>query len=142
MSATEAFLRVRLGAKDAHYGGNLVAGAKVLELFGDIATELAIRHDGDEGLLRAYENVEFVAPVHAGDYLEVRGRIVSAGRTSRRCQFEAYKVITVRPDVSSSAAEVLSEPVLVCRATGTTVVQKHLQRLGAVLSDAADSGSF
>jgi 3-aminobutyryl-CoA ammonia-lyase len=133
MTVTEAFLRVRLGAKDAHYGGELVAGARVLELFGDLATELAIRHDGDEGLLRAYENIEMLAPVHAGDFLEARGRIVSVGRTSRRCEFEAYKVIAARPDLSSSAAEILPEPVLVCRATGTTVVLQHLQRSGVAV---------
>jgi 3-aminobutyryl-CoA ammonia-lyase len=133
VTVTEAFLRVRMGAKDAHYGGDLVAGARVLELFGDLATELAIRHDGDEGLLRAYENVEMLAPVHAGDFLEARGRIVSVGRTSRRCEFEAYKVIAARPDLSSSAAEIPPEPVLVCRATGTTVVLEQLQRSGVAV---------
>ena len=138
MTVTEAFLRVRLGARDAHYGGDLVAGARVLELFGDLATELAIRHDGDEGLLRAYESVEMLAPVHAGDFLEARGRIVSVGRTSRRCEFEAQKVIAARPDLSSSAAEILPVPVLVCRATGTTVVQAHLQRPVAAVSRPAD----
>lgn len=135
MTVPEAFLRVRLGAGDAHYGGDLVAGARVLDLFGDLATELAIRHDGDEGLLRAYETVEMLAPVHAGDFLEARGWIVSVGRTSRRCEFEAYKVIAARPDLSSSAAEILPEPVLVCRATGTTVVQEHLQRPEVIAQD-------
>jgi 3-aminobutyryl-CoA ammonia-lyase len=130
MSVAEAFLRTRIGHEDVHYLGDLVAGAKVLEMFGDAATELAIRHDGDEGLLRAYESVEFLAPVHPGDFLEVRGRIVATGKTSRRCELEAYKVIVARPDVSDSAGEVLSEPVLVCRATATTVVGKHLQRSG------------
>jgi len=124
----EAFIRVRMGQEDAHYGGNLVAGARVLEIFGDLVTELAIRQDGDEGLFRAYETIEFLAPVHAGDFIEARGRIVSVGNTSRRCEFEAHKVITVRPDVSDSAADVLDEPVLVCRAIGTTVVTADHQR--------------
>lgn len=125
----EATLRVRMSAHDAHYGGNLVDGARMLGLFGDVATELLIRNDGDEGLFRAYESVEFLAPVRAGDYIEVVGRIVEVGNTSRKMSFEAWKVITARPDVNDSAAEMLPEPVLVCRAIGTCVVPKDKQRL-------------
>jgi 3-aminobutyryl-CoA ammonia-lyase len=122
-------IRLRMSQADAHYGGNLVEGARTLELFGDVATELLVRHDGDEGLFRAYEAVEFLAPVRAGDYLEVEGEIVKAGTTSRTMRFEARKVIAARPDLSDSAAEVLSTPVVVCRATGTCVVPKDKQRL-------------
>ena len=128
MALPEAFIRRRMGSEDAHYGGELVAGATMLEIFGDLITELAIKQDGDEGLFRAYESVEFLAPVHAGDFIEARGKIVSVGNTSRKCEFEAWKVITVRPDISDSAAEMLPEPVLVCKATGTTVVTKENQR--------------
>jgi 3-aminobutyryl-CoA ammonia-lyase len=125
----EAVLRVRMSARDAHYGGNLVAGARMLELFGDLITELAIRQDGDEGLFRSYDEVEFLAPVYSGDFIEAKGRIIKVGNTSRRCEFEAHKVIAVRPDVSDSAADVLNDPVLVCRAIGTTVVPKNTKRL-------------
>lgn len=121
-------IRVRMSAHDAHYGGNLVDGAKMLELFGDVATELLIRRDGDEGLFCAYDLVEFKAPVYAGDFIEATGEIVSEGNTSRRMVFEARKVITARPDISDSAAEVLSEPILVCRASGTCVTPKDKQR--------------
>ena len=121
-------IRVRMSAHDAHYGGNLVDGAKMLELFGDVATELLIRRDGDEGLFCAYDMVEFNAPVYAGDYIEATGEIVSEGNTSRKMIFEARKVITARPDISDSAAEVLAEPVLVCRASGTCVTPKDKQR--------------
>jgi 3-aminobutyryl-CoA ammonia-lyase len=131
MALPEAFIRRRMGSEDAHYGGELVAGATMLEIFGDLITELAIKQDGDEGLFRAYESVEFLAPVHAGDFLEARGRIVSVGNTSRKCEFEAWKVITVRPDISESAAEMLPEPVLVCKAVGTTVVTKENQRFAS-----------
>jgi 3-aminobutyryl-CoA ammonia-lyase len=113
---------------DAHYGGNLVAGARVLELFGDLATELAIRHDGDEGLLAGYEIVEFLAPVYAGDFLEATGRIVRVGTTSRTCEFECRKYIEPRYDLSDSAADLLDEPVVNTRATGTFVVKKDQQR--------------
>ncbi len=126
-----AVIRVRLSAHDAHYGGGLVDGAKALQLFGDVATELLIRHDGDEGLFRAYDAVEFLAPMRAGDFIEARGRIVAVGRTSRRMQFEAWRVIQARPDLNDSAAEVLDEPVLVCRASGTCVVLAERQRRGA-----------
>lgn len=122
-------IRVRMSGKDAHYAGNLVDGAKVLELFGDVATELLIRHDGDEGLFAAYDNIVFLAPVYAGDYIEARGEIDRVGATSRHMVFEAYKVITSAGIASQpSACDVLSEPQLVCRASGTCVVKKEFQR--------------
>jgi 3-aminobutyryl-CoA ammonia-lyase len=121
-------LRLRLSAHDAHYGGGLVDGARVLGLFGDVATELLIRQDGDEGLFRAYESVEFLAPLRAGDFVEVEGEIVSSGKSSRKMRFEARKYISPRPDVSDSAADLLSEPVVVCRATGTCVTPAAKQR--------------
>jgi len=124
----EALIRVRMSAHDAHYGGNLVDGARILGLFGDVATELLIRRDGDEGLFVAYDLVEFKAPVRAGDYIEARGRITAAGKTSRTMEFEAHKVISARPDISASAADVLHEPVLVVRARGTCVTPKEAQR--------------
>ena len=123
-----AFIRLRLGQEDAHYGGNLVAGARQLEIVGDLITELAMRHDGDEGLFRAYQSVEFLAPLHAGDWIEARGRMVGVGKTSRRCEFEVWKVGSARTDVSESAAEFLDEPVLTLRAVGTTVVPQEHQR--------------
>ncbi len=126
----KATIRVRMSQADAHYGGNLVDGARILALFGDAATELCIRHDGDEGLLRAYETVEVLAPTHAGDYLEVEAEIVHVGNTSRKMRFEARKVIRPRPDLSDSAAEALADPIVVCRAVGTVVVPKDKQRLG------------
>lgn len=121
-------LRLRMGSHDAHYGGNLVDGARMLALFGDVATELLIRHDGDEGLFRAYDSVEFLAPVLAGDYIEAEGEIVSVGNTSRKMKFEARKVIRAAPEISASAAEVLQPAVVVCRASGTCVTPKEKQR--------------
>ena len=124
----KSLLRLRMGSHDAHYGGNLVDGARMLALFGDVATELCILHDGDEGLFRAYESVEFLHPLFAGDWIEAKGRIVSVGTTSRRCEFEVWKMGGPRSDVSESAAEFLGEPILTCRAVGTTVVPKDHQR--------------
>lgn len=123
-----ALIRVRMGAADAHYGGNLVDGARLLQLFGDVATELLVKLDGDEGLFAAYDSVEFLAPVHAGDYIEARGWIESAGNTSRKMKFEARKVIASRIDVSESAADYLNEPIVVCRAAGTCVTPKNKKR--------------
>ncbi len=129
MSAgAKVVLRLRMSTQDAHYGGNLVDGAHLLGLFGDVATELCIRQDGDEGLFRAYDQVEFLAPVFAGDFLEIEGEITRVGGTSRAMRFEARKVIRPLPDVSPSAAEVLAAPVVVCRASGTCVVPKDRQR--------------
>ena len=124
----EVVIRLRMGAEDAHYGGNLVDGAKMLHLFGDVATELLIRRDGDEGLFRAYESVEFLAPVYGGDYIEARGKIVKEGRTSRTMEFTAWKVIRPRPDLSPSAAEIVDPPALVCKAKGTCVTPLESQR--------------
>ena len=123
-----ATLRLRMGSHDAHYGGNLVDGARMLALFGDVATELCIQHDGDEGLFRAYDSVEFLAPVYAGDFIEAEGEITQVGKTSRKMRFEARKVIRPRADLSASAAEVVSPPVVVCRASGTCVVPLDKQR--------------
>jgi len=121
-------IRIRMSIHDAHYGGNLVDGARILNLFGDVATELLVRNDGDEGLFRAYDNVEFLAPVYAGDFIEATGEIVQVGSTSRKMVFEAKKVIIIRPDIGDSAAEVLKQPIIVCRANGTCVVPKEKQR--------------
>ncbi|MBE0449904.1 MAG: 3-aminobutyryl-CoA ammonia lyase [Clostridia bacterium] len=124
----KAMIRMRMSMHDAHYGGNLVDGAKMLNLFGDVATELLIRQDGDEGLFAAYESVEFLAPVYAGDYIEAVGEITKLGNSSRKMTFEARKVIVPRPDINESACDVLEEPIVVCRAVGTCVVPKNKQR--------------
>lgn len=124
----KSVIRLRMSAHDAHYGGDLVDGARMLGLFGDVATELLIRHDGDEGLFAGYDKVEFLAPVYAGDYIEAEGEIVSVGNSSRKMKFEARKVIVPRKDINDSACDVLEEPVVVCRASGTCVVPKDKQR--------------
>jgi len=123
-----AVIRVRMSAHDAHYGGNLVDGARMLQLFGDVGTELSIRFDGDEGLFRAYDSIEFLAPVYAGDFIEAHGRMTHVGRTSRKFEFQAWKVIRPCPEISDSAAEVLKSPVLVCMASGTGVTLQERQR--------------
>ena len=123
-----SMIRLRMSSQDAHYGGNLVDGAHMLALFGDVATELLIMQDGDEGLFCAYDNVEFLAPVYAGDYIEAVGEITKVGNTSRKMVFEARKIIAPRPDISPSAADVLAEPIVVCRASGTCVTPKQCQR--------------
>lgn len=135
-----AVLRVRMSSLDAHYGGNLVDGARMLGLFGDVATELLIRLDGDEGLFASYDRVEFTAPVFAGDYIEAEGRIVRVGRASRAMEFEARKVIAARPDLGESAADLLDPPVVVCRATGTCVTPKTKQRNTLTESSSEDHG--
>ena len=124
----QAMIRLRMSAHDAHYGGELVDGARMLQLFGDVATELLIRHDGDEGLFAGYESVEFKAPVYAGDFIEAVGEIIKVGNTSRKMTFEARKVIVPRTDLNDSAADALDVPVVVCRAVGTCVVPKDKQR--------------
>ncbi len=130
MIGMKVMVRLRMSSHDAHYAGELVDGARMLGLFGDLATELLIRLDGDEGLFRAYETVEFLAPVFAGDYIEATAELIKVGETSRKMAFEARKVVTnVRAQgVAASAADVLPEPIVTCRAIGTCVTPKALQR--------------
>lgn len=130
---TEALLTIqlhlRISEHDVHYAGGLVDGARLMALFGDAATELCIRNDGDEGLFRAYQNVEFLAPVYAGDFLEVTAELISAGRTSRQMRFAAHRIIKPAPTAGNdSAADVLNIPELVARAEGTCVVPLEKQR--------------
>jgi len=122
-------IRVRMGQEDVHYGGNLVDGARMLKIFGDIITEVAVITDGDEGLFVGYDNIEFTAPVYAGDFIEATGHVTKVGNTSRTVECEARKVIASRYDLAPSAADVLATPVVVFRATGTTVVPKDHSRV-------------
>lgn len=121
---------IRLRMSTPHYAGNLIDGAAMLALFGDVATELCVRADGDEGLFRAYDSVEFLAPVYAGDFIEARGEVIAWGNTSMKMRFTAHKYVTpLRGEGNQpSAAELLTEPVLVCRATGTCVVPMDCRR--------------
>ncbi len=117
--------RIRMNPSDAHYGGNLVAGGRILELFGEVATDLCIQKDGDEGLFGAYESVDFLAPVYAGDFLEIHGEIIKIGNRSRKMKFQAYKVIEASQDLSNvSKAKILDKPLLVAQAVGTCVIKK------------------
>jgi 3-aminobutyryl-CoA ammonia-lyase len=109
---------------DAHYGGGLVDGAYVLGLFGDVATEACIRMDGDEGLFASYSDVQFRAPVLAGDVIEATCTVTGEGRRSRQLSFTARVVCRADPARGPSAALVLDEPVIVVTATGTVVVAK------------------
>ena len=106
----------------AHYAGNLVDGAYSLGLFGDVATEVCIRTDGDEGLFASYSDVQFRAPVRAGDVLEVTAEVVEVGRRSRTLELRAVVVARGRPDRGESSAEVLQEPIVATTATGVVVV--------------------
>jgi 3-aminobutyryl-CoA ammonia-lyase len=110
----------------AHYAGQLVDGAYVLGLFGDVATEVCIRTDGDEGLFASYADVQFTAPVRAGDVLEVTAAVTAVGRRSRSLRFTAAVICRGEPDVSASAARVLDPPVQAVTATGTVVVPAAL----------------
>src|SRR3954451_24277905 len=90
----DATLRVRLAPADARYAGGLVPGSKAMELFGDLETEIALREGGDEGLCVAYDMVEFLAPLHVGDYVEASGWVMSRGNSSRKLRLELLKVLS------------------------------------------------
>jgi hypothetical protein len=128
MEKITSMIRLRMSSKDAHYGGSLVDGAHMVHLFGDVATELLIKMDGDEGLFFKYTDVQFLAPTYAGDYIEAYGEIYEVGNTSRKMRFEARKVVKARPDISASAADFLDEPIVVCKAEGICVTPKASKR--------------
>ena len=128
MQKLTSTLRLRMSYKDVHYGGNLVDGAHMVHLFGDVATELLIMADGDEGLFLKYEDVEFLAPVYAGDFIEVQGEITEMENTSRKMEFIAKKVVAARTDICPSAADVLETPMIVAKGKGICVTPKSAQR--------------
>ena len=107
----------------AHYAGNLVDGAYSLGLFGDVATEMCILTDGDEGLFASYSDVQFRQPVRAGDVLEITAELVKVGTRSRVMAFSVHVVARgeATPD-SPGAAAMLADPLLATTATGTVVV--------------------
>jgi 3-aminobutyryl-CoA ammonia-lyase len=109
----------------AHYAGNLVDGAYVLALFGDVATELAIVLDGDEGLFASYSDVQFLAALRGGDVVEASATLVRRGRRSREMAFAAHVVARSAPERGTSAADVLAEPLLITTARGTVVGPAH-----------------
>ena len=106
----------------AHYAGNLVDGAYSLALFGDVATEVCIRTDGDEGLFASYSDVQFRAPVRAGDVLEVTAEVTRVGTRSRTLDLTVLVTCRGTPDRGASRAEVLDPPIVATTATGTVVV--------------------
>lgn len=119
MNEPDSRIRLRLGPGDGRYAGGLIAGAKVMEIFGDLETEIALREGGDEGLCVAYDAVEFLAPLRVGDFIDATARIVERGRTSRKIVLELHKVASVGPDGRGGHHD---PPVLAARASVTIVV--------------------
>lgn len=129
MKKHESMIRVRMSQADAHYGGNMVDGAKILALFGDIATELLIQIDGDEGLFLRYDEIKFMSPVYAGDFIEAKGWVTEIGKTSRKMEFVAKKVIQCLKDPNQpTAADYLDDPIITTKAHGISVAPENLQR--------------
>ena len=133
MIGEKVVLRHRMSAGEAHYAGDLVQGAYIVNDWGDVGTELAIRLFGDESLFVGFSEVRYTAPVYAGDWMEYSGWIEKVGNTSLTCHFEAHKVIELEKNwkelgLADSAANVLPEPVLCAYATGTLMVKKEYQR--------------
>jgi 3-keto-5-aminohexanoate cleavage enzyme/3-aminobutyryl-CoA ammonia-lyase len=119
MNEPDARIRLRFGPTDARYSGGLVAGARAMEIFGDLETEIALREGGDEGLCAGYDMVEFLAPLHVGDFIDATARVVERGNTSRKIALELRKVASVGPDGRGGHHD---PPVLAARASVTIVV--------------------
>jgi 3-aminobutyryl-CoA ammonia-lyase len=125
----QSLIRLRMSTSDGHYAGGLVDGARILQLFGDAVTEVLIRHDGDEGLMRS-TNSEYLVPVRSGDFLEVRAKLTAVGKSSRTFECTAHKVVEL-VHAEDSAANVLPEPILVVKAVAVAVVPVGKQRVVA-----------
>jgi 3-aminobutyryl-CoA ammonia-lyase len=106
----------------AHYAGNLVDGAYSLAAFGDVATELCIRTDGDEGLFASYSDVQFLAPIRAGDCIEIEATLVRVGTRSREMGFEVRVTARGNHDRGESASDLLDQPIIATTARGVVVV--------------------
>lgn len=134
MIGEKATLRSMMRESDGHYVGGLVNGARILHFFGDVATELMVRVDGDISLFCGYEEISFTAPVYVGDFMEYSAWIEKVGNTSYTLKFEAYKVATMCDragaceGLESTAATCCIPPVLCGTATGTLVIPKNCQR--------------
>lgn len=134
MIGEKAVLRTMMRGCDGHYVGGLVNGAKIMDFFGDVATELMVRVDGDISLFVGYKDVKFTAPVYVGDFMEYHAWIEKVGNTSYVLKLEAYKVITMcdrlpgNEGLEHTAATVLNPPMLCGSATGTLVIPKKCQR--------------
>ena len=125
MAKPDATLRVRLGTKDTHYRGGLIPAATVMRLFADCTTEIGIRDNGRPGLLAAYENVEFLLPLRAGDYVEIRAAVMSRGRRSRRIALEAWRLVRAPAGGAPRREDALCEPPeLVARGIMISVAPK------------------
>ncbi|MGE0715576.1 MAG: hotdog fold domain-containing protein [Alphaproteobacteria bacterium] len=115
---------------DSHYADGVVSLGTIVELFGMAGTKLAYMLDGDGGFMRAFDNVEFLAPVHHGDFVRVTARLLAVGRTSRRRSYEAHVVArTFGMGPERSHGALVDPPILAARATGTTVTPLDRQRL-------------
>jgi 3-aminobutyryl-CoA ammonia-lyase len=106
----------------AHYAGNLVDGAYSLAAFGDVATELCIRTDGDEGLFASYSDVQFRAPIRAGDCIEIEATLVRVGSRSREMGFEVRVTARGNHDRGESGSDLLDQPIIATTARGVVVV--------------------
>ena len=133
MIGYKVYLRHRMSAGEAHYAGELVQGAYIVNEWGDVGTELAIRLFGDESLFVGYSEVRYTAPVYSGDWMEYSGYIEKVGNTSFTRHFEAHKFMELEHNwkelgLADSAANVIAEPILCAYATGTLMVPKAHQR--------------
>ncbi|SFQ15998.1 3-aminobutyryl-CoA ammonia-lyase [Oscillibacter sp. PC13] len=130
MIGQKVSIKARMSTGEAHYAGDLVNGSHILDFWGDVATELAIRLHGDEGLFYGYDNIRFLAPIYAGDFVEYVGWVEKVGNTSMVCKFEAYKHIQLSrtPNLAVSSADVIDTPELCAFGTGIVVVKKEEQR--------------
>lgn len=116
----ESMIRVRMSSSDAHYAGELVNGSRTVEYMGDVATNLMIMHDGNEGTCIGYDSIRFTAPTYAGDFIEVVGRIIGVCGNKRKVQMRSFKIAeNARIPEQDSAVNVLEEPVMTVETIAT-----------------------
>lgn len=121
--------RIYISEQSVHYAGGLVHGGYVITQFGDVGNLLMVMFDGDEGLLAAYKSIDLLEPIRAGQFLELKAKVIRIGNTSRDIALEAWCI--AKPagiNNQPSAVDYLDEPILVARAELVSVVRKEFQR--------------
>lgn len=130
---TVSYLSYNLSVADATTDDGVIPIGRQMDFIGDVETEQMILNDGDESLCLGYKNVKSLEPLYAGDMIDVKATLLNAGKSSRDCLIQTYKVATPAERMGIKDAKPgdmywFDEPKLVTEGNVRLVVRPHLQR--------------